>query len=107
VKAFAPPKRLYGAVKGDVVKGVVIVDADAVGEVKDGGRAGTEGGVGEDDDNPVPVFVVDAEVVLRAVVGVGEEVLGAGTDVDAAAGMVPLRSHGFGGEPIGSNRTGR
>jgi len=100
VKAFAPPKRLYGAVKGDVVKGVVIVvDADAVGEVKDGGRAGTEGGVGEDDDNPVPVFV-DAEVMLGAVV--------AGTDVDAAAaaGMVPLRSHGFGGEPIGSNRTG-
>ncbi len=53
-----------------VVKGVVIVDA--AGEVKEAGRAGTEG------------------------------VLAAGTDVDAAAAaaMVPLRSHGFGGEPI-------
>jgi hypothetical protein len=44
--------------------------------------------------------LVDAEVVLGAV----EEVLGAGTDVDAAAAaaaaMEPLRSHGFGGEPI-------
>lgn len=102
MKAFEPAKRLYGAVKGDV-KGVVIVDA-AVGEVKDGGRGGTEGGAVVEDD-PVPVFV-EAEVVLGAVVGTGEEVLAAGTDVDAAAAavMAPLRSHGFGGEPIVSNR---
>ena len=102
MKAFAPAKRLYGAVKGDV-KGVVIVDA--VGEVKDGGRAGTEGVVVVE-DGPVPVFV-EAEVLLTgAVVGAGEKVLAAGTDVDAAAAaaMVPLRSHGFGGEPIVTNR---
>jgi hypothetical protein len=99
--------------KGDV-NGVVSV-VDAVGVVKDGGRAGTEGGeVVEDDDDaddadgPVPVFV-DAEVVLGVLVGAGEEVLGAGTDVDAAAAaaMVPLRSQGFGGDPIVSNRRGR
>jgi hypothetical protein len=97
---------LYGAVKGDDVNGVVIVDAAAaVGEVKDGGRAGTEGGVVVG-DGPVPVFV-EAGVALGAVVGIGEVVLAAGTDVDAAAAaaMVPLRSHGFGGEPIVSNRT--
>ncbi len=78
-----------------VVKGVVIVDA--AGEVKEAGRAGTEGGVVEEDD---PVLV-EVEVVLSTV-GAGEEVLAAGTDVDAAAAaaMVPLRSHGFGGEPI-------
>jgi hypothetical protein len=95
---------LYGVVNGEA-KGVVIVDA-AVGEVNDGGRGGTEGGVVEGDD-PVPVFV-ETEVVLGAVVGAGEEVLAAaGTEVDAAAAaaMVPLRSHGFGGEPIVSNRT--
>jgi hypothetical protein len=88
-------------VKGDV-NGVAIVDAG--GEVKDGGRAGTEGGV-VDDDGPVPGFV-EAEVGLGAV-GVGVEVLAAGTDVDAAAAaaMVPLRSHGFGGEPIFRRRT--
>ena len=88
-----PANRLYGEVKGDV-KGVA-----AAGEVKDAGRAGTEGGVVEEEEKPV---LVDAEVVLGAV-GVGEEVLGAGIDVDAAAAaaMVPLRSHGFGGEPIG------
>jgi hypothetical protein len=47
--------------KGDV-NGVVSV-VDAVGEAKDGGRAGTEGGevVEDDDDGPVPAFV-DAEV---------------------------------------------
>jgi hypothetical protein len=98
--------------KGDV-NGVVSV-VDAVGVAKDGGRAGTEGGeVVEDDDNDdadglVPVFV-DAEVVLGVLVGAGEEVLGAGTDVDAAAAaaMVPLRSQGFGGDPIVSNRRGR
>lgn len=70
---------------------------DTVGEVNDGGRAGTEGGVVEEGD---PVFV-DAEVVLGAV-GASEVVLAAGTDVGAAAAaaMAPLRSHGFGGEPI-------
>ena len=80
--------------KGDV-NGLVIVDA--AGEVNDGGRAGTEGGVVEEGN---PVFVgAEVVVVLGAI---GEEVLGAGTDVDAAdaAAMVPLRSHGFGGEPI-------
>ena len=43
---------------------------------------------------------MDAEVVLGAV-GAGEEVLGAGIEIDAAAAAVilPLRSHGF-GEPI-------
>jgi hypothetical protein len=85
-------------VKGDVENGFAIVD-DTVGEVKDGGRAGTEGAVVEDDDDddPVPALVV---VALGAVGG--EDVLGAGTDVDAAAAVaiVPLRSHGFGGEPI-------
>jgi hypothetical protein len=91
-------------VKGDA-KGVVIVDA-AVGEAKDGGRGGTEGGAVVVEDDPVPVFVEAGVVLGAAVVGAGEEVLGAGTDVDAAAGaaMVPLRSHGFGGEPIVSNR---
>lgn len=91
-------------VKGDVVNGVVIVDA--VGDVKDAGRAGTEGGVVVEDD-PVPVFVV---VVLGPVgAGAGEDVLAVGTDVDAAAAaaIVPLRSHGFGGEPIVANRRGR
>ncbi len=75
------------------MKGVVIVDV--VGCVKEAGRAGTEGGVvvGED-----PAFV-DVEVVLGAA-GAGEEVLGAEAEVDAAAAMVPLRSHGFGGEPM-------
>jgi hypothetical protein len=87
-------------VKGDVNGVVVIVDAE--GEVNDGGRAGTEGGVVKEGD---PVLV-DAEVkvvVVLGAVGTGEEVLGAGTDVDAAAAaaaMVLLRSHGFGGEPI-------
>lgn len=70
---------------------------DAVGEVKEAGRAGTEGGVVEEED----MAFVDGEVVL-GMAGSGEEVLAAETDVDAAAAaaMVPLRSHGFGGEPI-------
>ena len=70
---------------------------DAAGDAKEAGRAGTEGGVVEEEDT---VFV-DVEVVL-GVVGAGEEVLAAGADVDAAAAaaMVPLRSQGFGGEPI-------
>jgi hypothetical protein len=69
---------------------------DAAGDAKEAGRAGTEGGVEEEDT----VFE-DVEVVLGAV-GAGEEVLAAGADVDAAAAaaMVPLRSQGFGGEPI-------
>lgn len=86
---FAPPKRLYGVEKGDA-KGEDIVDA--VGEVKEAGRAGTEGAVVEGEGPVVDVVVF----------GAGEDVLGAGADVDAtaAAAMVPLRSHGFGGEPI-------
>ena len=77
------------------MNGAVVI----VGEVNDGGRDGTEGGVVDEGDDPV---LADAGVVLGAVVGGGEEVLGGGTDVDAdaAAAMVPLRSHGFGGEPI-------
>ena len=69
---------------------------DAAGDAKEAGRAGTEGGAVEEEDT---VFV-DVEVVLGAV-GAGE-VLAAGADVDAAAAaaMVPLRSQGFGGEPI-------
>ena len=78
---------MYGVEKGDA-KGDVIVGA--AGEVKEAGRAGTEGGVVEEEGPVVEVF------------GAGEEVLGAGADVDAAAAaaMVPLSSHGFGGEPI-------
>ena len=84
--------------KGDVNGVVAIVDAE--GEVNNGGRAGTEGGVVKEGD---PVFIdAEVEVVVLGAVGTGEEVLGAGTDVDAAAAaaMVPLRSHGFGGEAI-------
>jgi len=67
---------------------------DAAGDVKEAGRTGTEGGVMEEEDT----VCVDGEVLVMA----GEEVLAAGADVDAtaAAAMVPLRSHGFGGEPI-------
>jgi hypothetical protein len=82
---------LNGVEKGDA-KGAVV---DAAGDVKEAGRAGTEGGA-------LVVFTdVDVEVGL-AVVGAGEEVAAAGEgEVDAAAAaMVPLRSHGFGGEPI-------
>ena len=80
---------MYGVEKGEA-KGEVIVDA--VGEVKEAGRAGTEGAVVEGEGPVVDVVVF----------GAGEDVLGAGADVDAtaAAAMVPLRSHGFGGEPI-------
>lgn len=90
----APAKRLYGAEKGDA-NGDAIVDA--AGDAKEAGRAGTEGGVVEEEDT---VFV-DVEVVLGAA-GAGEEVLAAGADVDAAAAaaMVPLSSQGFGGETI-------
>lgn len=82
--------------KGDANGLVVRVEA---GEVNDGGRAGTEGGVVEGGDDPV---LGDAKLVVLGAVGAGEEVLGAETDVDAAAAvaMVPLRSQGFGGEPI-------
>lgn len=81
--------------KGDVKGEVVRVDG---GEVNDGGRVGTEGGVVDGDDPEV----VDAEVVVLGAVSAAEEVLGAEREVDAAAAvaMVPLRSHGFGGEPI-------
>jgi hypothetical protein len=81
---------LYGDEKGDA-NGEVIVDA--AGELKEAGRVGTEGGVVEEEGPVVVVFGAD---------GAGEDVLGAGADVDAAAAaaMEPLRSHGFGGEPI-------
>lgn len=53
------------------------------GDVKEAGRAGTEGGV-----------VVET---VGVPVGTAEE------GGDATAAIVPLRSQGFGGEPIGSN----
>jgi hypothetical protein len=73
-------------------KGVVV---DAVGEAKEAGRAGTEGGVVPEDD---------VDPAGGAGAGAGVEVTAGGVgDVDgvaAAAAMVPLRSHGFGGEAI-------
>jgi hypothetical protein len=70
---------------------------DAVGEAKEAGRAGTVGGaVLEDDVGP-------ALEAGGAGAGAGVEVTAAGVrevDVIAAAAMVPLRSHGFGGEAI-------
>jgi hypothetical protein len=90
------PKRLYGVENAGLAKGVVV---DVVGDVKEAGRAGTEGGV---------VVVVVVVTVAEVLAGVGvdvdvDEVPAAGMgDVDAAAAaaMVPLRSQGFGGEPI-------
>jgi hypothetical protein len=65
-------------VNGEGVEGVA-------GDVKEAGRAGTEGGV-----------VVEA---LGVVVGTAED--GVGTvEGEATAAIEPLRSHGFGGEPI-------
>jgi hypothetical protein len=91
------PKRLYGLVNGDA-KGVVV---DAVGEVKEAGLGGTEGGVVEEEVNPA---LADGEVEAGAAGDdAGDEVTAAGAgDVDAAAvvAMAPLRSHGFGGEAI-------
>lgn len=55
---------------GEAVEGVV-------GDAKEAGRAGTEGGV-----------VIEALGVLVGMAGA------------ATAAIVPLRSHGFGGEPI-------
>jgi hypothetical protein len=68
---------------------------DVVGDVKEAGRAGTVGGaVLEDDVGP-------ALEAGGAGAGAGVEVTGAGeVDIVAAAAMVPLRSHGFGGEAI-------
>lgn len=72
---------------GEAVEGVA-GDADA----KEAGRAGTEGGV-----------VVEALGVLVDTAGTGAED-GVGTvergEGEAAATIEPLRSHGFGGEPI-------
>jgi hypothetical protein len=90
--------RLYGLVNGDA-KGVVV---DAVGEVKEAGLGGTEGGVvGEEEVDPA---LADEEVEAGAAGDdAGDEVTAAGAgDVDAAAvvAMAPLRSHGFGGEAI-------
>lgn len=61
-----------------MVKGVAVVGV--AGDAKEAGRAGTEGGV-----------VVET---LGVLVGTAEE------GEDATAAMVPLRSQGFGGEPI-------
>jgi len=80
--------------------GVVV---DAVGDVKEAGRGGTVGGVEEEVDPALAEIEVE---VGRA--GADEEGPGAGAgDVDAAdaavpaaAAIVPLRSHGFGGEAI-------
>jgi hypothetical protein len=76
-------------------KGVVV---DVVGNAKEEGRAGTEGRVVLEDD------VEPALEAGRAGAGVGVEVTAAGVGgvdvVAVAAAMVPLRSHGFGGEAI-------
>lgn len=57
------------------------------GDVKEAGRAGTEGGVVVE----VVGVLVDAETVGTVERDEGE----------ATAAIEPLRSHGFGGEPIG------
>ena len=54
------------------------------GDVKEAGRAGTEGGVVVE----VVGVLVDAETVGTV-------------EGEATAAIEPLRSHGFGGEPIG------
>jgi hypothetical protein len=85
------PKRLYGVVNGEA-KGFVVVVV-VVGDVKEAGRGGTVGGV-----------VVEVVAVAGWLTGVGVDVTGAG-EVDAvAAAMVPLRSQGFGGEPMAQTR---
>ena len=76
---------------------------DAAGDVKEAGRAGTEGGVvvvvTAAVEGPV---VADVEVGAVGAPAADEEVPAARAgDVDAAAAaIVPLRSQGFGGEPI-------
>jgi hypothetical protein len=65
-------------VNGEGVKGVV-------GDVKEAGRAGTVGGV-----------VVEALGTVGTEV---EDVVGT-VEGEATAAIEPLRSHGFGGEPI-------
>jgi hypothetical protein len=88
---------LYGLENGEA-KGLAAVVVDVVGVENEAGRAGTEGGV------VVDTALADGAVeVGTADVGAGLEVTVAGAgDVDAAAvaAMVPLRSHGFGGEAI-------
>ena len=94
------PKRLYGVLNGEA-KGAV---ADAVGDVKEAGLAGTEGGAVVVEDGWEPALA-DGDVEAGAAgPEAGEEVVVAGAgDIDAAAAvaaMVPARSHGFGGEAI-------
>jgi len=97
-------------------KGVAVVVADAVGDVKEAGLAGTEGGAAVVEDGWEPALA-DGDVEAGAAgPDAGEEVVvvvaGAG-DIDAAAAvaaMVPPRSHGFGGEAIfqiGGPKVGR
>lgn len=62
----------------------------AAEDVKEAGRAGTEGGAVEGDAE-LETAGTDAEG------GVGTE---EGEEGEATAAIEPLRSHGFGGEPI-------
>lgn len=74
------------------------VAAEVVGDVKEAGRAGTVGGA-------VVEVVAVAEVPAGVAVDVDEATAAGAGDVDAAAAaMVPLRSQGFGGEPIAQNQ---
>lgn len=79
-----------GELNGEGVEGVT-------GDVKEAGRAGTVGG-----------FVVEALGVLAetgtAATGAEDEVGAEGDEEEAAAAMEPLRSQGFGGEPIVQNK---
>ena len=79
---------MYGVLNGEA-KGAV---AEAVRDVKEAGLAGTAGGAVE-----VEPALADGDVEAGAT---GPD---AGEDANAAAAvvaMVPLRSHGFGGEAI-------
>jgi hypothetical protein len=86
---------LNGEAKGAAVDAVV-------GEVKEAGLAGTEGGAVVVDE--VEPALADGEVEAgTAGPDAGKEAMAAGAgDVDAVAvaAIVPPRSHGFGGEVI-------
>lgn len=79
---------MYGVLNGEA-KGAV---ADAVGDVKEAGLAGTVGGAVE-----VEPALADGDVEAGATVMVPGAV---GVNAAAVAAMEPLRSHGFGGEAI-------
>jgi hypothetical protein len=77
-----------GELNGEGVEGVT-------GEAKEAGRAGTEGG-----------FVVEAlGVLVDAETGTAAtEAEDGAEEGEATATIEPLRSHGFGGEPIVHNK---